>query len=261
MDRLIKLGPCLFAASIAAFGIQYLIYGRFKGGLPPVPPWTPGGSFLAYVVGAALIIASVSIATRVKARLAAFLLGMLYLSCVVFLHSLKASDIWNQGTARTRALEPLALGAVAFVLAGKLTSNHSSWDGVIDKFAKLGLILFAFSMLIFGIQHFMYAVFIANLIPSWIPAHLFWVYFTGIGFIVTAICIVIKNYARLATTWLGIMFLLWVIVLHAPRVAAHPRNGDEWSSLFVALAMGGGCFIVASWGSGRQSREKAGRIN
>jgi hypothetical protein len=61
MDKLIKLGPCLFAISIAAFGIQYLIYGRFEGGLPPVPPWTPGGSVLAYVIGAALIAVGVSI--------------------------------------------------------------------------------------------------------------------------------------------------------------------------------------------------------
>jgi hypothetical protein len=41
------------------------------------------------------------------------------------------------------------------------------------------------------------------------------------------------------------MFLLWVVVLHAPRVAASPHNGDEWSSLFVALALGGGALILA----------------
>ena len=44
---------------------------------------------------------------------------------------------------------------------------------------------------------------------------------------------------------LGVMFLLWVAVLHAPRVATHLHNGDEWSSAFVALAMCGASFIVA----------------
>ena len=39
-------------------------------------------------------------------------------------------------------------------------------------------------MIVFGAQHFMYAAFIATLIPAWIPFHLFWVYFTGAGFIV-----------------------------------------------------------------------------
>jgi hypothetical protein len=29
-------------------------------------------------------------------------------------------------------------------------------------------------------------------------------------------------------------------------VAASPHNGDEWSSLFVAIAMCGSCFIIAA---------------
>jgi hypothetical protein len=52
-------------------------------------------------------------------------------------------------------------------------------------------------------------------------------------------------FARLGATWLGIMFLLWVLVLHAVRVAAALHNGDEWASLFVALALSGGSFILA----------------
>jgi hypothetical protein len=48
------------------------------------------------------------------------------------------------------------------------------------------------------------------------------------------------------------MFLLWVLVLHAPRVAASPRNGDEVTSLLVALAMGGASFILAgAWENNR----------
>jgi hypothetical protein len=74
---------------------------------------------------------------------------------------------------------------------------------------------------------------------------LFWVYFTGIGFIAAAIATLVKIGDRLASLMLGVMFLLWVLVLHAPRVAASPHNGDEWSSLFVALALGGGAWMLA----------------
>src|SRR5260370_21424892 len=59
MDTLLKPGRCFFAASLIAFGVQYVIYGRFAGGLPPVPPWTPGGHVGAYLVGAALIAAGI----------------------------------------------------------------------------------------------------------------------------------------------------------------------------------------------------------
>jgi hypothetical protein len=44
---------------------------------------------------------------------------------------------------------------------------------------------------------------------------------------------------------LGLMFLLWTVLLHAPRVFAHIHNEDELTSLFIALAMSGGSFIVA----------------
>jgi hypothetical protein len=89
------------------------------------------------------------------------------------------------------------------------------------------------------------AAFIATLIPSCIPAHLFWVYFTGVGFIAAAVSIAFRMYAWLAATLLGTMFLLWTILLHAPRVALALRNGDEWASLFVALALSGGSFVIA----------------
>ena len=44
---------------------------------------------------------------------------------------------------------------------------------------------------------------------------------------------------------LGLMFFLWVVILHAPRVAASPHNGNEWTSAFVALAMSGSALLVA----------------
>ncbi|MGB8475574.1 MAG: hypothetical protein WCE61_15940 [Candidatus Acidiferrum sp.] len=53
--------------------------------------------------------------------------------------------------------------------------------------SKLGLYLFAGSMVIFGIQHFMYAGLLATLVTAWIPWHLFWIYFTGAGFIAAGV--------------------------------------------------------------------------
>jgi uncharacterized membrane protein len=100
-------------------------------------------------------------------------------------------------------------------------------------------------MIVFGGQHFLSAQFVATLIPSWIPGHLFWVCFTGAGFIVAGLAIVAERLGRLAATWLGIMFLLWVALLHAPRVVAALHNGNEWNSTFVALSLCGASFIVA----------------
>jgi uncharacterized membrane protein YphA (DoxX/SURF4 family) len=202
----------------------------------------------AYLTGVVLIVAGMSILANWKARFSSTVLGLLFLLCVLLLHTQRLGSVIHNGNDRTRALEPLALAGAALVLAGTLAVDWPSsrgWNAVVEWLGKLGRWLFAGSMVIFGVQHFMYAGFIATLVTPWIPGHLFWVYFTGVGMIVAGLCIAIKKSGRLAATWLGIMFLLWVIVLHGPRVAAQLRNADELSSLLVALAMGGASFVVA----------------
>ncbi len=91
----------------------------------------------------------------------------------------------------------------------------------------------------------MYGAFVATLIPAWMPGRLFWAYFVGVAFFAAALAIVSGKLAPLAATLLGAMFLLWVVMLHAPRVAAALHNANEWTSMFVALAMSGGAWIVA----------------
>jgi uncharacterized membrane protein len=242
-------GRILFAIGIAGFGAQYLLHGHYLGGLPPVPPWAPGGSTGAYLVGVFLIVAAVAIAAQWKARLLAALLGALFLFCVVFLHLQHFSDVIHKGNDRTRALEPLALAAAAFVLAGTFSSGSaksSVLHSATEIASKLGRFVFAFTLVIFGWQHFEYAAYLATLVPAWLPAHLAWIYFTGAGFIAAGLSIALKILGRLAATALGMMFFLWVIILHAPRVYASLHNADEWSSLFVALAMAGSSFLLAS---------------
>jgi len=244
-----QFGRLVFAIGIAAFGGQYILYGHYLGGLPPVPPWAPGGAIGAYLVGVFLIVAAVAVAAQWNARLFAVLIGALFLFCVVFLHLQHFSDVLHKGNDRTRALEPLALAAAAFVLAGTFSSSSaksSAWQTALGIASKLARFVFAFTLIIFGWQHFEYAAYLATLVPAWLPAHLAWIYFTGAGFIATGACIALKFLGRLAATLLGLMFFLWVVTLHTPRVYANLHNRDEWSSLFVALAMAGGSFLLAS---------------
>lgn len=248
MNTLRRLGPSLFAISMVFFGVQYLRYGRYAGGLPPVPPWAPGGAVGAYLTGAILILGGLSILFRKKPRWGAAIIGIFFLFCVLILHSPHIQGILYSGNDRTRAFEPLALSGAAFALISLLPTdrddaphpNHSS-----DWITPMGRWLFALSMIVFGIQHFMYADFIATLVTPWIPVHLFWVYFTGVGMIIVGLAMITGILGQLACTWLGIMFLLWVLVLHAPRVAAARHNGDEWNSMVVALAFSGASFILA----------------
>lgn len=239
-------GRVFFAVPMVVFGAQYLASGHFSGGLPPVPPWAPGGAPAVYFTGALLIAGGLSILAGVQARFSATILGAFFLLCVATLQAQKFSAILHDGTARTRAFEPLAIGGAAWVLAALLPADSLSakWDAGIRLLAKIGLYLFAFSMVVFGAQHFMYAPFIAFLIPAWMPAHLFLAYFTGTAMVAAGLAMATGIAGRLAAVWLGVMFLLWVLLLHAPRAFAK-HNADEWTSLFVALCMSGCSLILA----------------
>jgi len=112
------------------------------------------------------------------------------------------------------------------------------------------------SLVVFGVQHFIYGGFVATLVPAFMPGRLFWAYFVGVAFFAAAIGILTRMLARAAATMLGLMFFLFVVLLHIPRIIGKTSDGNEWTSGFVALAMCGGAWILAS-ASPLEEREKA----
>src|SRR5438046_10492877 len=115
-----------------------------------------------------------------------------------------------------------------------------------QKSQTLGRIFVAVSLVVFGVQHFMYGGFVAGLVPAFMPGRLFWAYFVGVAFFAAAAGILYKLMARPAATMLGVMFFLFVVLLHIPRIVGNAGNGNEWTSGFVALAMCGGAWILAN---------------
>jgi uncharacterized membrane protein YphA (DoxX/SURF4 family) len=264
MEKFITPGRLIFAVAIAALGAENLICAHvsqpvFAKNPPGVPvlPFLPAIPFLVYLVGIALLAAGMSIAANIRPRFAAIFLGLFFLLCDLVLLVPKAVASPLDLNVRTCVFEALAMGASALTLAGCLrVEERSSAVGslpvlrlignkFIDKLIASGSYLFAISSVVFGITHFLILRFIASLVPAWIPGGLFWAYLTGTAFIVAGVSIATGVLARWGAFWLGIMFLLWFLVLHAPRVVNHPRNPDEWSSMLIALGMCGGSWIVA----------------
>ena len=250
MDQIVKQGRLLFAIAIMAFGVENLICARFGQAVVPVIPWVTR-PFLAYLVGIVLLAAGLSIAANLRARLAAILLGIVFLLCLLAFPLPRAIASPLDIGFRTIVFEPLAMCGAAWTLAGTLPAAKRysrPLENAIAKLVKSGHFLFAISSVIFGIDHFLVLRFIATLVPTWIPGSgLFWAYFTGAAFVAAGIGLAANWMARWAGTLLGTMFLLWFLFLHAPRVMSFPRshNPNEWSSAFIALGMCGGSWICA----------------
>jgi hypothetical protein len=246
MKSLITPGRILFAIAMACFGLHFLTYASGYAATSPGPPWIPGRPLWAYLWGAGLVLASISIATKKRANCAGIALGIaLFLLAVLVYIPRLAANIHNPAPW-TSGFELLAICGGALVIAGSSQSSNFHFpDSSPGPTIVLGRYLFAISLLVFATQHFLYARFISTLIPSWIPGHLFWAYFVGVAFFATALAIIFRKGAVLATSLLGLMFFLWVVLLHLPRVAASPHNGNEWTSAFVALAMSGSALALA----------------
>jgi uncharacterized membrane protein len=249
MKILGEAGRWFFAIAMGGFGIQQFIYKGFVPGITIVPDWMPAHLFWSYVTGGLLIGCAIGIALREKARLAALTTGTLFLIIVLILHVYQVREIIHRnGPERTRAFETLAICAGAFILAGAIRGSRavSSSVGFTGVLVEVSRYVLAFCLLVFGYDHLPIAQFIASLVPAWMPWHLFWAYFTACGFLAAGLSIATNIQVRLSASLLGLMFLLWVLILHGPRIATHPHNEGEWNSLFVALAMSGIGFTLAA---------------
>jgi uncharacterized membrane protein len=250
MNKMTQAARFLFAIAIAVFGVQHFIYGHFLPDLEPAPDQLNSG-FPAYALGFILIVIALGLVTDRMGRAAALLLSVLYLANTLFHLPRVITDLHN-GNEWTTCFEALAITSGSLALAGILRGKHfpGSADRMVppryERIIRIPPYLFAISLLVFATLHFVYAGYIATLIPSWIPVRLFWSYFVGFAFLAAALSIAIKKKARLACRLLGLMFFFWVVVVHIPRVVASPHKESEWTSCFIALAMGASAWLLAA---------------
>jgi uncharacterized membrane protein YphA (DoxX/SURF4 family) len=86
---------------------------------------------------------------------------------------------------------------------------------------------------------------VASWVPRWLPAHLFWAYFTGIAHCAAGFSLASGVLRKLAARLFAIMLSSWVLIVHIPRVSAALHDRHEWTTLFVAVVLSGIAWIVA----------------
>jgi uncharacterized membrane protein YphA (DoxX/SURF4 family) len=174
------------------------------------------------------------------------LVGGIWGGCALILHVPRLIAVPQNWGLRGEVCEMLALSSAAFVLAGTVARADGAatrWD---DTQANIGRVIFGCAAVVFGVDHFLALNLIASLIPTWMPGHLFLASLTGAAMIASGVSIVANWKSELGAIGLGLVFLLFVLTLHAPRVLADPHSPDEWSSALIALGMCGASWIVAT---------------
>ncbi len=252
MQNLSNVGRIFYGIAIAVIGFGTIYYKDFHPYiLPPNHSWLPGLVMLAVVFGIMLVLAGACIILKIKARLVSLLLGgvLLLICCFYYVpYELIATSKYMHFGEWENAVKELSLSVGAFIIADCFSEkNENPIFRSLGKLTPFGAIFFSLTIISFGILHFLYAKDVVDYVPSWVPNHLFWIYFAGVALLGSGIGIALNIKRELMAALLGSMILIWFIILHIPRVIASPYANmtDEVISAFLALAYSGTAFVIA----------------
>jgi uncharacterized membrane protein len=254
MEMILKTGRAFYGSCIAIIGFNQLVYGDFrKVILPPWPLWRIEAPIAAYAIGTVLIGAGLAmgfskygrpVALAWAAVLAALLLCW-HLPYMLFIqpHELRHFGIW------TDSAKALAHLGGALVIAGSFGQEGvriGTWPTP-ERLMQVGRICYCITIIVFGIDHWLYAEPISTIVPAWIPGNpVIWTRFTGAALIAAGAGIAFKLFIQPASMALAIMIFTWIFLVHLPLALDHPHrdHGNEWASGADALGYSGVALMI-----------------
>lgn len=122
---------------------------------------------------------------------------------------------------------PQLSGAV-FLLLG-FFAIRKQFPTKFDSLPILGRVFVPFALAVFGAEHMASAGFMKDMVPAWIPGHVFWIYFVGLALFAAALSIMSMRYVELSASLLGFMFLTFVLTMHLPGAIEERKNRVIWT--------------------------------
>lgn len=247
MNKLNKAGQVFFGICLAGLGLQQFIYPGFRPVfIPETPSWLPVSTSWVYFTGALLIGVGLIIIFNLKAASISFYTGFVLLAVLLvfhlpfrFKHNPESLGAW------TNALKLLTLAGCCFIISASF--QIANMPATIAHWKKAGEIFLGITLILFGIDHFLYVQFVRSLVPAWIPGDLFWTYFAAIALIGSGVSFCLNIRKKYVGILFGSMLFIWLVVLHIPRALAPTPgdNGNELTSVFECLGFSGIGFLIA----------------
>jgi uncharacterized membrane protein YphA (DoxX/SURF4 family) len=237
------VGRCFVGLAAAGSGALQLVTGDPVRLFPTAAGSSGSTAVWPYAVGVLLVAAGCAIAAGRRVRLAAGVVaGLILVSLIVESVPRLLASPWV-GYMWTNPLKSVALAAgAALLVAAPTAAAIRGRVGRVERVAVLALALFLF---VCGLQHFVYADFVTELVPAWIPGRRGWTYLTGAALIAGGAGMLVPRVAALAAGLSSLMIFLWVPLLHIPRAVTGPYHAHETAGVFEALAISGIALMIA----------------
>jgi uncharacterized membrane protein len=242
--RIASVSHMVFAAILIAIGIAGLI----KAGFTPV--WDPiprDSHALAYLCSFLSLITGIGLLWPRTAPAAA---RVLFVSLLLWLLLLRLPNVILSPTFGVfwPAFEIAEMLAASWILYAWFATD---WDRQRLGFAtgKKGIgiarALCGVALIFFGFAHFFDLKDTVSLVPSWLPWHVAWAYFTGGAFIAAGVAVLIGVYARLAAALSALQMGMFTLLVWVPILAAGSKDAFQWSETFLSAALTASAWVVA----------------
>ena len=248
MMRIAGVGHAVFAATLVALGILGLIKGDFAPIWQSVPKGLPGREVLANLCNFISLACGLGLLWRPVAASAArvlfvYLLLWLLVFKLRFIFLAPMEEVSYQSCGETAVMV-----AGAWVLyAWFATDWDRQWLGfaVGDKGVRIARVLYGLALIAFGFSHFAYVNLTAPLVPSWLPAHVFWAYFTGCTYLAAGVSVLVGTYARLAAALSALQMGMFFLLVWVPILAAGNIGAFQWGEAIDTVALTVSAWVVA----------------
>jgi uncharacterized membrane protein len=216
LDKIVALSHLCYAIPLAVFGALHFFGPQFVRDM--VPRYMPGRMFWVYVVGGALIAASLSIATNVAVRWSGVLVGIMMFLFVAMLYAPFAFLHPDARITWTIVFRESSFGGAGWLLAATAMGGSSQGKRLLIVVGRTAIMLAA---VFFGIQHFLHATALPGVplqkqMPAWVPARVLIDHITGAGLLAVGGSILLGRNTRTVAACVGGWILLLVLVIYGP---------------------------------------------
>lgn len=248
--RTVGLGKESFAIASASLAIWSLAYAHFAW--QSLPAWMPWREAWVYGSAPVVLAASAGLFFARAAVPSALTIGVYQaVSAAIFVPRILPTPL--SVAAWYPVCEALTALAGAWILYALLQrqSREAVTPIASDGAVRMAQVLFGITCVFYGWSHFVYADYTAGMVPTWLPSHLAFAYFTGFAHMAAGLAIIVGILPRLAATLETIMMSLFGLLVWVPSFFAQPRPRwatppeQQWSELVVNMVLAAAAWMVA----------------
>jgi uncharacterized membrane protein len=225
-----------FASGMIGLGIIGFVFGDFAQLWKFAPAYVPAHQSLAYASSTLLLVCGIALLFKPTETLAARVLFP-YWALIVL--ALKLPVVLKHPLVEVTYQ---SMSEIVVVMTGAWVL----FAGDDKRSLRIAQLVFGLALIPLGLAHFFYLELTAPIIPSFIPFHTFWAYFTGAAQIAAGIGVLLNILPKLAATLDAVLLASFTFVVWIPKIVEPAPTGATWSEFTISWAVTAAAWVVAA---------------